>query len=146
MYLMTLRYFWCVKCKLISLFYVVQDQVASARTSLEATIKELDNIVEGTVSVPLKHHLYFIQRRGEMLRQIGDQFGGVSISFPRNGQGRDEVSSLPPLCAVSITILLLFYFKISYYFIYLLGYCNILSITLIDQYMHSSDLRCIIFH
>lgn len=69
-----------------------KEQVAAARTSLEATIKELDNIVESTVSVPQKHHLFFIQRRGETLRQIGDQFGGVSISFPRNGQSSDVVT------------------------------------------------------
>lgn len=69
-----------------------KEQVAAAQKSLETTIKELDNIVESTVNVPQKHHLFFIQRRGEVLRQIGDQYGGVSISFPRNGVNSDVVT------------------------------------------------------
>uniref|UniRef100_A0A2P2HWJ6 Vigilin n=1 Tax=Hirondellea gigas TaxID=1518452 RepID=A0A2P2HWJ6_9CRUS len=69
-----------------------EDQVAKARTSLEATIRELDHIVEGFVTVPMKHHMHFIQRRGDVIRQIGDMFGGVNISFPRNGQNSDQVT------------------------------------------------------
>ena len=68
-----------------------KEQVAAAKSSLEATIKDLDNILEDTVQVPVKHHLFFIQKRGEVLRQLGDQYGGVAISFPRNGQNETEV-------------------------------------------------------
>lgn len=69
-----------------------KDQVADAKSILEKKIKELDNISEGTVNVPQKHHFHFIQKRGEILRQLGEQYGGVSISFPRNGTNSDVVT------------------------------------------------------
>lgn len=45
----------------------------------------LDNITEGEVLVDPKHHKHFVARRGEVLRRISDDYGGVLISFPRQG-------------------------------------------------------------
>lgn len=39
-----------------------------------------------------KHHRYFVARRGEVLQQIADEFGGVSVSFPRNGSNNSQVT------------------------------------------------------
>lgn len=50
-----------------------------------------DNIVEGEVHVDPKHHKYFVAKRGEKLREIADDFGGVVVSFPRNGINSDRV-------------------------------------------------------
>lgn len=50
-----------------------------------------DNIVEGEVHVDPKHHKYFVAKRGEKLREIGEDFGGVVVSFPRNGVTSDRV-------------------------------------------------------
>ncbi|KAF2362558.1 K domain type 1 [Trinorchestia longiramus] len=69
-----------------------KDQVAAAQKALEETIRQLDNIVETQVTVPQKYYLHFIQRRFEVLRQIEYEFGGVSVSFPRNGQNSDQVT------------------------------------------------------
>merc|ERR1712088_539643 len=57
-----------------------------------ARILELDNIVEDSMTVDPKHHRYFVARRGEVLRKIGDDFGGVVVSFPRNGVASDKVT------------------------------------------------------
>lgn len=38
-----------------------------------------------------KHHRYFVARRGEVLQQIADEFGGVTVSFPRNGTNLSTV-------------------------------------------------------
>ena len=38
-----------------------------------------------------KHHRHFVARRGEVLRQIGDEYGGVTVSFPRSGVKSDQV-------------------------------------------------------
>jgi transcription antitermination factor NusA-like protein len=62
-----------------------KDGVLKAKTELEAMIKDLDKIVEDSVEVPNKHHAHFVTRRGAVLKQIQDEFGGVNISFP----GRD---------------------------------------------------------
>merc|ERR1719340_451723 len=64
----------------------------SAKKIMEAKIKELDNIVEATMTVDPKYHKHFVAKRGEVLRRIGDEFGGVVVSFPRNGVDSDKVS------------------------------------------------------
>ena len=63
----------------------------SAKVILEAEIKELDNIVEAKMTVDPKYHKHFVAKRGEVLRRIGDEFGGVVVSFPRNGVESDKV-------------------------------------------------------
>lgn len=47
--------------------------------------------MEGEVNVDPKYHKHFVARRGEVLRQIGDDFGGVTVSFPRSGVKSDKV-------------------------------------------------------
>ena len=50
-----------------------------------------DNVVEEVMTVDPKHHKHFVARRGEVLRQIGEEFGGVIVSFPRSGVASDKV-------------------------------------------------------
>ena len=50
-----------------------------------------DNIVEGEVNVDPKYHKHFVARRGEVLRHIADDYGGVTVSFPRSGVKSDKV-------------------------------------------------------
>jgi len=69
-----------------------KEAVAKAQKDLEARILELDNIVEDSMTVDPKHHRYFVARRGEVLRKIGEDFGGVVVSFPRNGVAGDKVT------------------------------------------------------
>ena len=47
--------------------------------------------MEGEVHVDPKHHKYFVAKRGEKLRDIAEDFGGVVVSFPRNGVNSDRV-------------------------------------------------------
>ena len=49
-----------------------KEAVAAAKDELESRIKDLDKIVEETMTVDPKHHRYFVARRGEVLRNIGD--------------------------------------------------------------------------
>ena len=70
----------------------MQDSIAKAKEQLEATIKELDQVVEETMMVDPRHHRHFVARRGEVLRQIGDQDGGGTVAFPRSGVQSDKVS------------------------------------------------------
>ena len=43
------------------------------------------------MTVDSKHHRYFVAKRGEILRNIGEEFGGVVVSFPRPGVTSDKV-------------------------------------------------------
>lgn len=63
-----------------------EENVLAAKAQLEAIIKNNDNITEGEVLVDPKHHKHFVARRGEVLRRISDDYGGVLISFPRQGK------------------------------------------------------------
>jgi len=60
-----------------------QEAVEAAKEELLKKIKDLDNIIEGTVNVDPKHHGYFTSKRASVLRDIAEEFGGVSISMPR---------------------------------------------------------------
>ncbi|WAR14750.1 VIGLN-like protein [Mya arenaria] len=68
-----------------------KEAVKEAKAEIQGLIKDLDNIVEGEVNVDPKYHKHFVARRGEVLRQIGDDFGGVTVSFPRSGVKSDKV-------------------------------------------------------
>lgn len=69
-----------------------KESVASAKIELESRIKDLDKVVEEIMTVDPKHHKYFVARRGEVIRRIGDEFGGVVVSFPRQGVATDKVT------------------------------------------------------
>jgi len=69
-----------------------KEAVAQAKKELEARIKALDNVTEETMTVNPTHHKYFTNKRGEILRNIGEEFGGVIISFPRHGVDSDKVT------------------------------------------------------
>ena len=76
---------------IIEILLGTKEAVAAAKVIVEARVKELDNIVENSMTVDPKHHKHFVARRGEVLRRIRDEFGGVVVSFPRNMAG-DKVS------------------------------------------------------
>lgn len=39
-----------------------------------------------------KHHRHFVIRRGQVLREIAEEYGGVMVSFPRSGTQSDRVT------------------------------------------------------
>ncbi len=39
-----------------------------------------------------KHHRFFVARRGQVLRDIADEYGGVIVSFPRTATQSDKVT------------------------------------------------------
>uniref|UniRef100_A0A8C9ZIU3 Vigilin n=1 Tax=Sander lucioperca TaxID=283035 RepID=A0A8C9ZIU3_SANLU len=51
-----------------------------------------DNVVEDTMNVDPKHHRYFVARRGQVLRDLADEYGGVMVSFPRTATQSDKVT------------------------------------------------------
>lgn len=44
------------------------------------------------MTVDPKHHRYFVARRGQVLRDIADEYGGVMVSFPRTASQSDKVT------------------------------------------------------
>ncbi|XP_060886574.1 high density lipoprotein binding protein a isoform X1 [Labrus mixtus] len=69
-----------------------EEAVREAQKELEELIKSLDNVVEDTMTVDPKHHRYFVSRRGQVLRDLADEYGGVMVSFPRTGSQSEKVT------------------------------------------------------
>lgn len=44
------------------------------------------------MAVDPKHHRHFVIRRGQVLREIAEEYGGVIVSFPRSGVQSDRVT------------------------------------------------------
>ncbi|XP_054160891.1 vigilin-like [Oppia nitens] len=63
-----------------------KEEVKKAKQMLETMVKDLEKVVEDEMRVDPKYHKHFVAKRGEKLKQIGDDFGGVLISFPRSAQ------------------------------------------------------------
>uniref|UniRef100_T1J4B4 K Homology domain-containing protein n=1 Tax=Strigamia maritima TaxID=126957 RepID=T1J4B4_STRMM len=68
-----------------------QEAANQAKVELEILIKNLDNIIERDISVDPKFHRHFVARRGQVLREISEEYGGVAVSFPRSGCNSDTV-------------------------------------------------------
>lgn len=68
-----------------------QEAVNKAKAILETKIQDLEKVVEVEMNIDPKHHRHFIARKGELLRQISEEFGNVIISFPRIGVKSDKV-------------------------------------------------------
>ena len=48
-------------------------------------------MTEVELSVDARHHRHFVSRKADVVRQIVDECGGVSIVFPRYGSRSDKV-------------------------------------------------------
>lgn len=68
-----------------------KESVLEAKKQLEEMIENLDKVVDEQMHIDPRHHRHFVARRGEELRLIADEFGGVQVSFPRSGENSDLV-------------------------------------------------------
>ena len=80
-------------CKTITLHcFLVSAVDVTVVSWFQARNTSLENIVETQISVYPKHHRHFLIRRGDVLRMIGDEYGGVAVSFPRISTNSDKVT------------------------------------------------------
>ena len=42
--------------------------------------------------VEARHHRHFVCRRGQVLRELAEEYGGVAVSFPRTGTHSERVT------------------------------------------------------
>ncbi|MBN3310667.1 VIGLN protein, partial [Amia calva] len=69
-----------------------EEAVRQAQRELETLIRNLDNVVEDVMVVEPRYHRHFVARRGQVLREIAEEYGGVTVSFPRTGVQSDRVT------------------------------------------------------
>jgi rRNA processing protein Krr1/Pno1 len=68
-----------------------KESVLAAKQQLMDIIKELEKTVEIDMNIEPQYHRHFVLRRGEILRQLSDELGGVSVSFPKVGSNSSKV-------------------------------------------------------
>ncbi|GCB81407.1 hypothetical protein scyTo_0022795, partial [Scyliorhinus torazame] len=68
-----------------------EEAIKQAHKELEILIQNLDNVIEDFMIVDPKYHRHFVARRGQVLREIAEEYGGVTVSFPRTGVQSDRV-------------------------------------------------------
>lgn len=51
-----------------------------------------DDVVEDSMEVDVRHHRHFVCRRGQVLRELAEEYGGVAVSFPRTGSNSQRVT------------------------------------------------------
>ncbi|CAL8327176.1 unnamed protein product [Lota lota] len=69
-----------------------EEAVRLAQKELEALVKNLDDVVEDSMAVEPRHHRHFVCRRGQVLRELAEEYGGVAVSFPRTGASSRRVT------------------------------------------------------
>uniref|UniRef100_A0AAY4ARQ1 Vigilin n=1 Tax=Denticeps clupeoides TaxID=299321 RepID=A0AAY4ARQ1_9TELE len=69
-----------------------EEAVRLAQRELEILVKNLDDVIEGSMVVDVRHHRHFVCRRGQVLRELAEEYGGVAVSFPRTGAHSDRVT------------------------------------------------------
>ncbi|KAM6949641.1 vigilin [Aplochiton taeniatus] len=69
-----------------------EEAVHLAQKELETLIKNLDDVVEDSMVVETRHHRHFVCRRGQVLRELAEEYGGLAVSFPRTGTHSDRVT------------------------------------------------------
>uniref|UniRef100_A0A674P2N1 Vigilin n=1 Tax=Takifugu rubripes TaxID=31033 RepID=A0A674P2N1_TAKRU len=77
--------------------------VIGTEEAVQEAQKELEELIKGLVSLrtttggggevcsSTTHHRYFVSRRGQVLRDLADEYGGVMVSFPRTGSQSEKV-------------------------------------------------------
>uniref|UniRef100_A0A3Q2CFZ8 Vigilin n=1 Tax=Cyprinodon variegatus TaxID=28743 RepID=A0A3Q2CFZ8_CYPVA len=69
-----------------------EEAVRQAQRELEILVKNLDDVVEDSMEVDVRHHRHFVCRRGQVLRELAEEYGGVAVSFPRTGSNSQKVT------------------------------------------------------
>uniref|UniRef100_A0A672NQT9 Vigilin n=1 Tax=Sinocyclocheilus grahami TaxID=75366 RepID=A0A672NQT9_SINGR len=73
-----------------------EEAVWLAQKELETLIKNLDDVIEDSMVVDPRHHRHFVCRRGQVLRELAEEYGGVAVSFPRTGTHSDNITLKGP--------------------------------------------------
>ncbi|MBZ3887180.1 Vigilin [Sciurus carolinensis] len=69
-----------------------EEAVNEAQKELEALVEDLDNVVEDNMLIHPKYHHHFIMRRGQVLRDMTEEYGGVIINFSCSGKQSNKVT------------------------------------------------------
>ncbi|CAL1268501.1 unnamed protein product [Larinioides sclopetarius] len=68
-----------------------KEEVKAAKAELSRLIEQLQNTAELIMEIDPEHHRYFVARGAEVLKQISNDYGGVTASFPQKDSNSSKV-------------------------------------------------------
>ncbi|XP_050997788.1 vigilin-like [Acomys russatus] len=69
-----------------------EEAVRAVKKRLEDLIKDLENVVEDSILISRRFHHYFVMRKGQLLREMAEEYGGVIITFSYAGKENTKVT------------------------------------------------------
>nr|XP_034340691.1 vigilin-like [Arvicanthis niloticus] len=69
-----------------------EEAVKNVQKDLEVLLKDLEDVVEDSILISPKYHNYFVMQRGQLLREIIKEYGGVFITFSYAGKQSTKVT------------------------------------------------------
>ncbi|XP_025419238.1 vigilin-like [Sipha flava] len=65
--------------------------VEEAKRKIEEIVKDLKNIIEVTINVPLKYYHNFVAHYAEVIKRINEKHNGVTVTFPQVNSNSTKV-------------------------------------------------------
>lgn len=69
-----------------------EEAVKNVQKEVEVLLKNLEDVVEDSILISPKFHNYFVMQRGQLLREIIKEYGGVFITFSYVGKQSTKVT------------------------------------------------------
>ncbi|KAL1766593.1 Vigilin [Sigmodon hispidus] len=69
-----------------------EEAVKDVQKEVEVLLKDLENVVEDSILINPKFHNYFVMQRGQLLREIIKEYGGVFVTFSYAGKQSTKVT------------------------------------------------------
>ncbi|XP_060230763.1 vigilin-like [Meriones unguiculatus] len=69
-----------------------EEAVKDVKRKVEVLLKDLKDVVEDSILINPKFHNYFVMQRGQLLRELINEYGGVFITFSYTGNQSTKVT------------------------------------------------------
>ncbi|EGW13896.1 Vigilin [Cricetulus griseus] len=69
-----------------------EEAVKDVQKEVEVLLKDLENVVEDSIMIDPKFHSYFVMQKGQLLREMIKEYGGVFITFTYAGKQSTKVT------------------------------------------------------
>ncbi|EDM07057.1 rCG38172 [Rattus norvegicus] len=69
-----------------------EEAVKNVKKVVEVLLKDLEDVVEDNILISPKFHNYFVMQRGQLLREIIKEYGGVFVTFSYAGKQSTKVT------------------------------------------------------
>nr|BAE21429.1 unnamed protein product [Mus musculus] len=69
-----------------------EESVKEVQKQLDDLVKDFENEVDDSILINRRFHHYFVMRRGQLLKEMAEDYGGVVITFSYSGRQNTKVT------------------------------------------------------